>query len=454
MKNDRKTIFGWALYDWANSSYATVVLGAVLPAYFADEIVPEGGWHGYDGQTIWALTAGALSLLLFILMPVLGAMADFSSAKLRFLQVFAYGGSVFTIILFFATTGQVVFTLLMVIVAQFGFVGGNVFYNGFLPDISTPETIDRVSSKGFAYGYLGGGLYLGFALMLIQASSDQALAARYSIAGAGIWWAVFSFFAFLHLKETGTGLALPSEYQQIFRPWAYVRIGLSRTWASTRKLWGFKQVLLFVVAYILYNDGVQTTIGLAGVYASDTLELETADIAVAFLLVQFVAFGGTWLFNHLAHWLNIKRAIQINLLIWIGMVVVAYFVPAGRFLPFLSVALVSGVVLGGIQALSRSLYGSMIPEENSAEMFGFYSVFQKFSAIWGPLFFGIVSGVTSSGRAAILTIIPFLALGLLLFSRVKVDEARLARNMWIQDDRTKPPDISPLPPSSPWKVKE
>ncbi len=430
MKNDRRTIFGWAMYDWANSAYSTVIAGAILPAYFASEVVPEEGFWGQSGQTIWGFVSGFAALALFLVMPVLGAVADYSASKRRFLQVFAYGGALFTTVLFFATTGDVVFTLFFFMLAQFGFVGANVFYDGFLPDISTDDTIDRVSSKGFALGYVGGGLYLLLSLVLIQLSADGALAARIAIGGTGLWWAGFSLFAFSRLRETGTATPLPERYRSTSRPLAYIRIGFGRTLSTGVKLFGFKQLLLFVVAYMLYNDGVQTTINMSAVYASDTLGLDTSVIALTFLVVQFVAFGGALFFGWLASRLDVKRAIQINLVVWMGVAVTAFFLPAAQAVPFLATGVVIGVVLGGVQALSRSLYGSMIPAEASAEFYGFFSVFSKFSAIWGPLIFGFVSAATGSGRNAILSIIAFFIVGFVLFSAVDVDEARRSRERW------------------------
>ncbi len=497
MKNDKRTVFGWAMYDWANSAYSTVIAGAILPAYFASEVVGDGGWNGRSGETLWSLTLGLGTLLLFLAMPVFGAIADFSASKLRFLRVFAYGGALFTIALFMASSGDVLLTLGLFLLAQIGFVGANVFYDGFLPDISTDDTIDRISSKGFALGYIGGGLYLLIVFAAIQLAPDGALAARLGIAGTGLWWAGFSIFAFSRLREPAQSQELPEsvsvprtlvngvvalsivlvggiaalvttlirsdsavafelllglfmivlfgtlvvvarrmrrshDRMVVFRrPVARMAgIGFSRTFETAARLAGFPQLLLFVVAYMLYNDGVQTTINVSAVYASDTLDLSTTTIALTFLIVQFVAFGGALLFGWMSDRLDIRRAIQINLVVWVAVAVAAYFLPAGAALPFMGVGVVIGFVLGGIQALSRSLYGSMIPEEASAEFYGFYSVFSKFSAVWGPLIFAVVGSSTGSGRPAILSIIVFFVLGFVLFSRVDIAEARRSKERW------------------------
>jgi len=426
VKNDRRTILGWAMYDWANSAYSTVIAGAILPAYFVSEVVPEGGWRGWSGESMWALVTGGGALILFLFMPVLGAIADFSASKRRLLKAFAYGGALFTTMLFFAQTGDILFTLFFFLLAQIGFVGANVFYDGFLPDITTDDTIDQVSSKGFALGYIGGGIYLAVAIAAIQLSPDSALAARLGIGGTGIWWAGFSAFALSRLQETGTAGKLPERN----RGWAYASIGFGRTWETGKRLVKFPQLLLFIVAYMLYNDGVQTTINMSAAYGAGTLRLATPVIAMTFLIVQFVAFGGALGFGWLAGRIGIRRSIQYNLTIWVIVASSAYMLPAETPLAFMGLGVVIGLVLGGIQALSRSLYGSMIPEEASAEFYGFYSVFSKFSAIWGPLIFSTVSRTTGSGRSAILSIVAFFILGLVLFSRVDIEEARSSRQRW------------------------
>jgi UMF1 family MFS transporter len=494
-KNDRRTIFGWAMYDWANSAYSTVVAGAILPAYFAGEVVGDNGWNGRSGQVLWALGIGLSTLVLFMAMPVFGAIADFSAAKRQFMQVFAYGGALFTTLFFFAETGNVVFTLAIFFLAQLGFVGANVFYDGFLKDITTEDTIDRVSSKGFALGYLGGGLWLAIVFGAILATDGNLMVVRGGIAATGIWWAAFAWFAFTRLEDSGASETLPATVEvptSMIRGvkllvsllvvgfgvlgWALVAglsetlfnlllgaimiglvvsvirvvtstdnaatttvtgrfarvaaVGFTRTFTTAARLRQFPQLLLFVLAFMLYNDGVQTTINISAVFGTDTLGLSSTDIALTFLIVQFVAFGGAYLFGWIASRVDIRRAIMVNLAIWILVAVGAFLLPEGNALAFQGLGVVIGVILGGIQALSRSLYGSMIPEEASAEFYGFYSVFSKFSAIWGPIIFAMVAGLTGSGRAAILSIILFFGLGLFLFSRVDIEEARASKDRW------------------------
>ena len=440
MKNDQQTIFGWAMYDWANSAYITT-FGAITAAFFTDEIVPESGYDIFgwnvSGQTLWALVVSIGAMVLFLGMPVLGAVADFTAAKRRFLRVSALVGGVFTLFVAWVPAGSVTLFLVLALVTQIAFVSGNVFYDGFLVHISTDETIDKVSSKGFAFGYIGGGLYLLLVLVLALLSGDDSVtglaeetAFRLGIFGAGLWWIGFTFYALARLPETGAAEPLPAEYRERSALIAYTMVGFRRTLATGKKLLGFPQLMLFVIAFIFYNDGTQTVIAISGPYAEETLDLEVEQIAIAFLIVQFIAFFGAYFFGWLAGRVGTKQAILVSLVVWTLLAVAAFFLPEGEALPFYGLAAFVGVVLGGVQALSRSLYGTMIPEEASAEFFGFFSVFSKFSAIWGPLVFALVSGITDSGRPAILSIIVFFFIGGVLLARVDVDAGRRSRERW------------------------
>lgn len=435
-RNDRRTVFGWALYDWANSAYA-VAAGAIVAPFFTGVIVPEDGFYGMSGETLWALLVSFGTTVLFLAMPVLGAVADWTASKRRFLWSFAVMGGVMTVATPWVPEGAVIAFLALFLLSQIGFTAANTFYDGFLPEITTDDTIDRVSARGFAYGYAGGGVFLIVALLLIVLSGDEGVtglsetaATRLAIALAGLWWLGFSVPSLRRLPAAGSGRPLPSGWNGRNPIVAYAGIGFRRTWDTTRKLRRFPQLLWFVVAYIVYMDGVQTVINISGAFAADTLGLSTPTIVGGFLIVQFVAFGGALAFGWLADRIGAKRGILVGLVMWSGVVAIASFLPAGEVAPFLAATVGVGVVLGGVSSLSRSLYGSMIPEEASAEFFGFFTVFSKFSAIWGPLLFGIISGVTGSGRSAISTVIVFFVVGGLLLARVDVDTARADRARW------------------------
>jgi UMF1 family MFS transporter len=438
VRNDQRTLFGWAVYDWANSAFA-VASGAIVAPFFTGVIVPEGGYSGMSGETLWAWLVAGGTLVLVVVMPVLGAVADSTASKRRFLWFFAWTGAAFTLAVPLVPAGSVALFVALFVVAQIGFTAANVFYDGFLPQITTDETIDSTSARGFAYGYMGGGLFLVLALVLIVLSGDGGVfgisretAARVAIAGAGLWWVGFSLVALRRLPHAGQVVPLPDRYRGSNPFRAYAALGFRQTWATTRRLRSFPQLMLFVVAFMLYMDGVQTVTNLGGAYAADTLELSSQSIIGGFLLVQLVAFAGALCFGWLADRIGAKRGILLGLVVWIMVTIAAVFLPSGQPLPFFGLLAILGLVLGGVSALSRSLYGSMIPEQASAEFFGFFTVFSKVAAIWGPIIFGIVSSLTGSGRPAILSIVAFFLLGGILLALVDVDTARAGRERWAE----------------------
>jgi UMF1 family MFS transporter len=434
MRNDRRSIFGWAMYDWANSAYTTTTLAVLLPAIFTGEIMPEGGVTVFgrtvDGESLFSYMVSAAALVAFVFSPVMGAVGDFAARKLRFLRTFAYVGALLSLLFALMGPGDVWVTVILFLVVETCWAIAAVFYDSLLPHLTTNETIDRVSSRGYAFGYLGGGIQFLISLLLIQFSPDSfaATAARIAIVMAGLWWLGFAIFAFRRLQEPGVAEPLPAGTRPGFS--TYARIGFARTGNTIARLRKFPQLLLFLVAFLLYNDGVQTVISISAAFATETLRLDTADVALAFLVVQIVAFGGALLFGWIAGRIGPKRAIMVSLVLWTGVSILGYSLPEESFVPFLGLAASVGLVLGGTQALSRSLYGSMIPEQASAEFYGFYSVFSKFAAIWGPLLFGIVNQVTGSSRQAILSLIAFFALGFILLAFVNIDQARQAKEHW------------------------
>ncbi|MCK4657937.1 MAG: MFS transporter [Phycisphaerae bacterium] len=420
VKNDRGNVFGWCMYDWANSAYATTVLAGLLPVYFAEVVVGRGGvWIAgshYSATSLWAFAVSAAALLAFLLAPVLGAIADFSNAKKRFLLTFAYTGSLFTILLYFCRSGDVLWTLLFFVIAQFGFISANVFYDAFLPQIVTADRLDRTSGRGYAYGYVGGGLQFAVAMGLIagheQLGMTQADAVRVGLILAGLWWAGFTLFTVRFLKEPKAASTLPPEYGVWRRVFACAAVGIERTIKTTRRVRHQRHLVLFLVAFMFYNDGIQTVIGMATIYGKEELELRTTDLMLTLLIIQVVAMVGALLFGWIAGWLGTKSTVMLTLALWSGVVVYAYFIHTVT--EFFALGVVVGLVLGGSQALSRSLYSSMIPAEASAEFFGFYTVFSKFSAIWGPLAFGVIRKLSGSARSSIVSLIVFFLVGMIL----------------------------------------
>ena len=433
IKNDRKTIFGWCMYDWANSAYITTVVVALLPRYFILAIVGEGGIQigntVVDATVLWARMVSVAAFIVFLSAPVLGTISDFSSAKKKFLMSFAYTGSLAAMLLYFCGSGDVWMTVIFFLISQVGYVGANVFYDGFLPQIASEDKMDWVSGKGFSYGYVGGGLQFAIALALVAGHDtigiSQSLAVRIGIAMAGLWWAGFTLLTLVHLKESGASETIPERYRSRPKLFAYIEIGVTRTLGTLRKIRRFKHLLLFLIAFMIYNDGIQTVINMTTPYATEELGLSITDLMVTLLIIQIIGSGGALLFGKLADKIGAKRAVMLSLVIWSCVVTYAYFLQTTT--EFFILGAVVGIVLGGSQALSRSLYGSMIPEQSSAEFYGFYSVFSKFSAIWGPLIFGEIRHHAGTARLSILSLMVFFIVGLILLWFVDVEKAQAAK---------------------------
>ncbi len=422
------------MYDWANSAYITTVAVALLPNYFAQAIVGEGGISifGYVVATdaMWGFMYGGAAFLVFLIAPVLGAIADFASAKKKFLLCFAYLGSLFATLFFFCTSGDVWLTIVLFLCSQVCFVGGNVFYDSFLPQIATEDKLDSVSARGYAFGYVGGSLQFGIALAMValhdQIGLSQAMAARIGMAMTGFWWAGWSLFTVKYLKEVKTEQELPEKYRYYPKFFAYLSLGFSRIITTAKKVGTFKHLTLFVIAYMIYNDGAHTVTSMATIYGTEELGLSATNLMVTLLLVQVVAIGGALLFGWIASIISTKRAVMIALVLWSGVVTYGYFIHTAT--EFFILGMIVGVVLGGTQALSRSLYGAMIPENASAEFYGFYSVFSKFSSIWGPVTFGVVKQITGQARLAIISLMVFFVVGLILLSFVNEEKAKTEKH--------------------------
>ncbi|MBW1707433.1 MAG: MFS transporter [Deltaproteobacteria bacterium] len=423
--NTRKEKFGWCVYDWANSAFATTIMAAVLPVYFAGSIVPQKGvevsFMGFSwclsATSLWGYVSGLTAFLVLITAPVLGGIADYGNRKKTFLMAFCYSGSLFTALFFFSGPGSVFYTLFLFFLAHYCFVGGNVFYDAFLPFLSKGKDMDRLSGQGFALGYLGGGILLALNVLFIQFSRelgiDKGTAVRLSLTSAGVWWGLFGTIAFLLFREEKSSRV---EHMGIIRASAK---GLQETWETAKMVSKYRHILIFLLAYMIYNDGVQTVIKMASIYGKDELGLSTGTLLGTLLMVQFIGIAGALLMSRIALWFGTKKTIMGCLLIWLGLTIFAYGMNTSQ--EYWLLGIVVGLVLGGTQALSRSLYGRLIPKEHAAQFFGYFSVFAKFSAIWGPIIFAFIRQVTGTARFSILSLSLFFLIGwiLLFFVREK-----------------------------------
>ena len=412
--NQRKTILSWAFYDWANSAFSTTVVGVFLQTYVV-AITPQDA--PIQGPALWSYGVFVSALLSFLLSPVLGAIADYSNSKKTLWTVFWLIGSLSTVAMFAITPNDYGLGVLLAITGSIGFSGSFVFYNAFLPEVASPERRDQVSALGFALGYLGGGILLAANLVLVLSAEslglDTSTATRISLASAGVWWLVFALPMLINIHD------LPTPARSVPQRVNYLTAGfrqLSNTLAQVRKL---PQAFKFLIAFLLYNDGIQTVIALSATFGTVELGLPQSTIAGVFLMVQFIAFAGSLVFGWIAQRVGARRAIAASLLLWTAIVSYAFFfIHAGWQFWVLGAAV--GLVLGGTQAISRSLFSQMIPLDRSAEFFSFYEISDKVSSIIGPLIFAITFQLTGSVRTGVFALVIFFIIGLLVLLRVNV----------------------------------
>lgn len=407
----------WLLYDWANSAYILTVATAVLPAWFAASVVGPGGaevlgLHA-SATTLWGLTVGLSALAVFALAPVLGAAADLSNRAASFLRFFCLLGAACAFALAFCGPGDALTVMLLFAAAQGCFNCANVFYDSFLTRVAPPGQEDRVSGQGFAWGYAGGGLHFLLCLLLIAFADRLGLAtdqaARLAMASAALWWAGFALPAFGALRDA------PRDGQAA-GPALWLRQGLAEAAHTARALARGGPAATFLLAYLLYNDGIQTTIGMATIYGAEELGLSTTTLMVTLLVIQGVALLGALAFSRLAGRIGARRAILVSLAIWTGVAGAAFFVRTAQ--QYFLLGGVVGLVLGGSQALSRSLFARLVPRDGQARWFGYFSVVTKFSAVGGPLVFAAVRHATGSSRPAVLCVAAFFVLGMAVLRRV------------------------------------
>jgi MFS transporter, UMF1 family len=435
--NDRREIFGWIMYDWANSAFSTTVVAALLGPYLtalAQAAVGENGVVMNLGPlglvTAKSLFPYATSLSVFLqvfLLPILGAVADYSHLKKHLMALFCYIGVVATCLFFFISGDLYLLGAFLFIIANLSFGASIVLYNAYLPDICTEDRTDKVSSRGFAWGYFGGGVLLALNLALVQFAPrlglSTGLAVRLSLLSAGLWWGGFALITFTRLRTRAPARSLPPGTNRL-------TIGFTELLGTFRQLGRLPHTLRYLIGYLFYNDGIQTVLGLASVFLAQELFVakgRSSDEAQTFLLgivlfVQFVAFAGALLFARLAAAIGTKKAIVISLVLWSGVVIYAY-----GFLENTTQAwAMSGVialVLGGSQALSRSLFSRMIPRGREASFFGIYEISERGTSWIGPLLFGYVVGATNSYRQAILSLIVLFLVGTAILALTNTDKA-------------------------------
>ena len=419
---------GWYFYDWANSAFSTTVVTVFLGPYLIEVTRNAADAGGYVHPLGIPVLAGSffpyvLSLsvaLQVLLLPIVGAIADRTPRKKRLLALLAYTGAISTMALYLVQGSAYLFGGLLFVTANLSFGASVVVYNAFLPEIAAPDERDRVSSRAWALGYLGGGSLLAANLGLFAMHESLGLTAghavRISLLSAGVWWALFTLIPLKALRDRKQ-----TKFEE--KEASCVTAGFRQLSGTMRAARAYPQTLLFLAAFLLYNDGVQTVITLTAVYGQEELEFGTGTIIIVTLMVQFVAFLGALLLGMCARYFGAKRVVLVSLVLWTGAVGVAYFLEAGAVWHFYLLAAFIGVVLGGSQALSRSLFSHMIPRGQEAEYFSLYEISERGTSWLGPLLFGLTFQLTSSYRIALASLIAFFALGFLLLAIVNVRRA-------------------------------
>jgi MFS transporter, UMF1 family len=423
----------WYVYDWANSAYFTTT-GAVLLGPYLTVVAKRAACPGQDTDAVCrtdlsvlgvpispgslALYAVTLATLLSaLLLPVVGAIADRSGRKRVLLARFAWVGATAAAAMVFVSGDNWQLGVALQLIATLCIGSSLVVYDAILVEIAGPDERDRVSSRGWAAGYLGGGVLLAINLALVTGHDTVGVstetAVRISLLSAGLWWGAFTLVPYFGLRDRPAASAWSGDGSTLGQSFGQLRDTLMH-------LRGYPQTLLFLVAYLFYNDGFQTVIYAATIYGQEELDLESEQLIMTILLVQFVAFFGALLFGRVAGRVGAYRTILASLALWCVVVGVGYVLPVGQFLPFLGLAFLIGLVLGGSQALSRSLYSHLIPVGRAAEYFSLYQAAERGTSWLGTLLFGLVFQLTDSYRLAIVALVIFFVIGGVLLFRVDI----------------------------------
>lgn len=419
---------GWYIYDFANAPFSatavTLLLGPYLTALAksaagsSNRVYPLG--ITVDPRAWWGYLISISVITQVLVLPLLGAVADYSPRKRTLLAVFAWTGAAATVAFFFISGSRYLAGGLLFLAANLTYGAALVVYNSFLPQIAPPDQRESISSRGWGIGYLGAGTVLAFNLLLFSRAKDlglsTGLATRINLASAGLWWAAFTVIPLLMLRSRPPG--------RVRKPGETVFSTVAELLATLRDMRHYPSSLTFLIAYLLYSDAVQTVITLSAQFGRDELHITMQDLTIAILMVQFVAFGGALMFEYVARLIGAKPAVIASLFIWTG-VLISMYAWVRTTAQFFYMAAVVAIVLGGTQALSRSMFSQMIPKGREAEYFGVYEITDRGTSWMCPLLFALALQFTGSYRTAILSLIVFFIAGLLVLSRVDVRKAAI-----------------------------
>jgi UMF1 family MFS transporter len=415
---NQKAVRSWIMYDWANSAFVTTMVAAVLPIFYAD--VAAKGLPDYLKTSYWGYTQTIGMVLVALLAPLLGAIADVSGYKIRFLRILAYLGIAASAAFVLVGEGDYLLASFLFILGTIGFSGGNTFYDSLLRDIVPDDKRDMVSSKGYSYGYLGGGLLLALNLLMIMKPgwfglTDTLQGTYLSFISVAIWWFVFSIPIF---RYVGPLIPQPEVKLSFAR---YAAAGASRLVRTFKRIRQFPELLKYLLAFWLFNDGINTVITMAAIYGA-AIGIGSTDLIAALLITQFVAFPFTLLFGRIAEKISPMKSLYISLSVYVVIISLGYFMQTAAH--FYILAVMVGMVQGGSQAVARSIFSRLVPKRQSAEFFGFLSVSSKLSSSFGPFIFGVVGQLFQSSRLGILALLVFFLGGIAMLTTVNLDKGR------------------------------
>jgi MFS transporter, UMF1 family len=415
-KQHKRAIAAWTTYDWGNSAFATTIMAAVLPVYYAS--VAAANLAPNIRTSYWGFTTSIAALIAAVLSPILGAVADFQGSKKRFLTIFMLIGVTATALLFFIQSGDWLLASIFFVFGNVGFAGSLVYYDALLPHVARADEIDQVSSRGYAMGYIGGGILLAVNLVMIMflpdvLGVDTGLMTRLAFITVAVWWAVFTLPLLLRVKEPVRRIE-PGEAG--FSP---LKASFTRLATTFKEILKYRELSMGLLAFWVYSNGIGTIIVMATIYGAE-LGFSQTTLIGTLLMVQFLAAPFAFLFGWLSKKLGTKKSIYLSLCIYTLIAIAGYFLYQEWQFWVLGAAVAT--VQGGSQALSRSLIGKMMPKSKSAEFYGFFSVFEKFSSILGPALFGVVSTIMGHSRLSIVSLIIFFALGIFLLTKVNVEK--------------------------------
>ncbi len=417
----RRDLRAWAMYDWANSAFQTTIIAAIFPIYFHNVVAADLGDALATSRFAWATTIAIV--IVAVIAPLLGAIADFAAMKKKMLGAFLAIGVVSTTAMYWVDPGDWKLGLTLFVLGNIAVAASIVFYESLLPHLVKDDELDRVSSAGYAIGYLGGGVLLAINLLMIQRPTwfgipDAATAVRLSLASVGIWWLIFSLPLFRYVPEPKRRVKIDES------PSGNLLVtGVRRLIETFHELRRYKQAFLLLIAFLIYNDGIQTIIRMATTFGSQ-IGIDQNAMITALLITQFIGVPFAFLFGMIAGRIGAKLAVFVGLGVYAVIIALGYRMSSAAH--FYALAIMVGMVQGGTQALSRSLFASMIPRHKSSEFFAFFGVFERYAGILGPLVFAAMVDATGQSRNAMLAVLGFFVVGGVVLLFVDVDAGRQA----------------------------